>query len=161
MMKNVMIYCLALLIGATALTSCSKDEDDQATPNEGPFFSVKMDGEAFLAEGFLAYGVNWGDHVNIYGLKNLEGEESIYIAIPKDILETTYTFDDNTGGTFAVIAWEDYTYNTFYEGGEGQVTITSFDGVNIKGTFSFTAVDYEDPNRTLVATEGEFDVDIR
>ena len=160
-MKNLMMYCLALLIGATSFTSCSKDKDDQATPKEGPFFSVKMDGEDFLAEDFLAYAVDWDDHVNVYGVRDLGGEEAIYIAIPKDILETTYTFGDDTAGTFAVIAWEDYSYNTFYEGGEGQVTITDFDGVNIKGTFSFTAVDYEDPNHTLIATEGSFDVDIR
>ena len=159
-----MIYCFALLIGATAFTSCSKNGDDQPTPTpteDGPFFSMKMDGEQYLSEGLLAYAVDWDDHVNVYGVKDLDSGEAIYIAIPKEILETTYTFGDNTEGTFAVIAFEDHSYNTFYEGGEGQVTVTSFDGVNIKGTFSFTAVDYDDLDHTLIATEGEFDVNIR
>ncbi len=159
-MKNFLIYCLAILVSTAAFTSCEKDnEGPSGTNGDGAVFSVMLDGTPYVAEGLYAYAADWGETINAYGLA--DNEYVIYVSMPKNIAAgQTYTFDGTK--TFAILDLPDgHEYTTILEGGEGQLTITSFDGENIKGTFTFTAVDYYDPTNKVSATDGEFNVAIR
>lgn len=160
-MKNVMFLFFAFVIGSLAFTSCSKD--DNPTPkdnidNEAYHFTCKIDNQTYHAEGILAYGADFTNSVNVYGLTDLEGSNAIYVALPKNLKEGTYTFNDEVYG---IMAMGDKSYSTLLEGGEGTVTVSSFDGVNIQGTFSFTAIDFDDYETTTVVTDGTFNVAIR
>ncbi|MCG8327727.1 MAG: DUF6252 family protein [Chitinophagales bacterium] len=159
-MKNLMIYSLALLFTTSLFTSCKKDGDDDAQGG-GAHFSVMMDDNPFVAEDLYAYAVDFDTHINIYGVNSLNQEEVIYISVQKEVVAGTYNFETNPEAAFSLVSLDGHDYATFLEGGSGQVTIESFDGLNLKGTFSFIAVDYEDPAHTTVATEGAFNVSIR
>ena len=157
-MKTKFFLFLALVFTGLMSTSCKKDKD--VTPDPVPvehFFTCKMDGETYHAEGFYAYAVDFDESINIYGAtENLE--DAIYIELPKGFTTGTHAFNDEF---FAYVVFGESAQATLLEGGSGSITVDSFDGKNIKGSFSFTAVDFDDENHKVVVTEGTFDVDIR
>ena len=158
-MKNLFFFFLATLIAGTLFTSCKKDAED--TQPLTSYFNTTLDGEAFETRDIYSYAADFDSHINVYGVRDLDGDEAIYIAIPKDVEVGTYTFTENSDGAFALVSQGETGYVTFLEGGEGQVIVEEFDGTNLKGTFQFKAVNYDDFNDTIIATEGTFDVDIR
>ena len=109
------------------------------------------------AEGIWAYGVDFDDTYNVYAVQ--DKGITMYVAVDQSLSEGTHTMDDNT---FALIAYEDGTgLATFREGGSGTVTVEERTATTFKGTFSYTAVNYDDPNHKIVVTDGKFDVVFR
>ena len=159
-MKTKFILFFALVFTGLMSTSCKKDND--TTPEPDPvtvehFFSCELDGATYYAEGIYAYAVDFDGEINIYGVTGADFEDAIYIEMPSDFTVGTHTFNDEY---FAYVVIGETAQSTRLEGGSGSVTINSWDGKKIKGSFEFTAVDFDDPSKKVEVKEGAFNVEI-
>lgn len=158
-MKTFFRLAIPVLCSIFLFTNCSKDNNQPVNEIEElqHFFSCKLDGADFEVNGFLAYGVDFDDTYNIYGVE--EGVKSMYVAISRDLGVGTHQLDENS---WALFSYDDGSgYSTHLDGGSGEVTITERTATTAKGTFAFKAVSFEDPNNVLTVTEGKFSVVFR
>ena len=158
-----------LFLGLAAMlaftTSCKKDEDTTPDPDPvpevvnqgGSFFSFDMEGTTYKTEGFYAYAVDFDETINIYGVLDATGEDAVYIELPAGFSEGVHDFNQEV---FAYVVIGEKVYSTRLGNGSGSVTIDEFDGVNIKGSFSFEAVNFDDEADVTKVTNGSFNVDI-
>lgn len=158
-MKNSLFSILLILFSCFSFTSCTdKDQTPEPMGSDKYFFSCNMEGVSYLSEGFYAYASDFDTHINIYGASGLEIKDAIYLAMPKGFDVGTYDLDEDI---YAIVAVGEASYSTLLSGGKGKVTIEAYDGSNIKGSFTFTAISFDDPADELLVTEGEFEVKLR
>jgi len=156
LMKNLSFLFLLFTSLTLTLTSCSKDDDGDG----GTRFECQVDGDGYKTTGINAYAVNFsGDSYTVYG--NMPGEETvIYINLDKSAGEGTFQMGDFAGNISAYVSEpNNVSFSTILAAGTGEVTVSSLSDTRVKGSFSFNAVNFDNPTDFRVVTEGEFDVE--
>ena len=130
-MKTKLFFLLTLAAGLM-FTSCKKDNDLDPTPKgDSHFFTCMLDGEAYVSEGFNAYCSDFDPTINVYGVSEANIYDAIYVQVPKaGLSEGSY---DLGSELIAIVSINDKSYSTALEGGNGTVTVTHWDGENMKG----------------------------
>ena len=159
-MKTRFILFFTLAFIGLMSTSCKKDKDTTLEPDppasSESYFDCKIDGAAFHTEGALnAYAFVFEESFNVYGVPDIDAEDAVYLQLPKGFETGTHAFNEEF---FASVVMGGKTLATLVADGNGSITIDSFDGERIKGTFTFSAVDYDDHSHKMVITNGKFDV---
>lgn len=157
-MKTLKIKTItALLIFTTLMISCSDDDSDGDSGNEGgEFLTAKVDGQNFSAND-LTIGATITNGVFV-----VQGGKSDGTTIRINVINYsgtgTYTFGDSLGNTNSInyitltpVATWASTFNI----GSGTLTVTSDSGGKAEGTFSFTGFNADDSS-TKNITSGEF-----
>ena len=153
-MKIFITTFLSFISCVIIVSSCSKNDNIN---DSDYFFEVEVDGKKFRTEGVTAYGIAHTDKVNIFGANSLEFTENIYIELPENFSEGTYSFNESIFGYY--IIGED-AYSSLLNG-SGSVTIDYWDGFYIRGSFSFDAVNFDDESQVVKLRNGKFDVKMR
>ncbi len=154
---NKLTLFLLLLVGLT-FASCSDDEATPTTP-ETPFITATVDGTAFAAASITAIGdEDTFDELLVFtNGTNAAGDISIGLNIPGSVtIDETYAIDANDFGILYGTADEEASYITV-----GNVTITEFDTTakSMRGSFDFTATNFDDETEVFTVTGGEFFVE--
>ena len=139
-MKNLFLYFIAVLIIGGSFSSCEKEGPNGESPEEqGAHFSVMLNGNPYVVEDELrAYAYSLDNQITINGVGDLNANESVVVGLPQGFTTGTYTMVPG-GNTYAVAIIDGIAYNTQLTGSSGEVTITKNDGVELEGTFQFTA----------------------
>ena len=152
-MKSVKTL-LALLAFSFVLTSCSKDDDDDAALGDGTL-TAKVDGASFnstlavqaaAASGTLSIGGTGSDgQINII-LPSFTGVATYNVASGGAMANYTLTTSPFTSWSASMIT------------GSGSVVITEYTaGDHVKGTFSFTGGN-PGGGASKVVTDGQFNI---
>jgi uncharacterized protein DUF6252 len=91
--------------------------------------------------------------VETIGISGTQDQASIFLSVPSNIVEGTYSFDEQMYRATYSLSGVDY-----YGSGNGTIVISEHDKANkkIKGTFQFTGVKYNTTS-TVSVTEGSFE----
>lgn len=153
---KIIFISLISFIGLSILhTSCSKTESIASSEH---FFEAEINGKKFRTEGLTSYAITLSDKVTVYGAKDLETVENIYIELPENFTKGTYSFSEDTFGYYIL---NDDAYSSLLNGGSGSITVEHWDGTYLKGYFSFNAINFEDASDRVIIENGKFDVKMR
>lgn len=146
---------LASVLLLSLSVACSKSEDgDAVTPATKGTLTAQVDGQAFTATDAVStydknskdLTVTGGDNTHLTGftLENFSGPGTVALV---DI--------SKTGSTGSYIDMKSNTTYSLSEGRTGTVTVTSFTGSTIEGTFSMKTYNRQ-LKREVVVSGGSF-----
>lgn len=164
MMKKIQFLLILSLITLISF-SCSDKEPEQNINRPGAFVAT-IDGETidFYFEPYaVSSACNDIPCLRFEGRSGAEGNEEISIGIVNVTGAGTYVIDgiSYSYGYYATSSPETgivTSYGTSSATEEGFFTITSYEGNNIKGNFSFSAVGYD--NNEVISISGTFDLEV-
>lgn len=117
------------------------------------YMNATIDGTDTEFSNFASLSV--GDMMTISGF-NMANSSNLQLVLPADITVGTYDITDNPfDGPTAVYFADEESWDAI----DGSLTIISTSGGFIKGTFSFTAQDFDEVN-TIEVTNGEFNIEL-
>jgi hypothetical protein len=162
-------FMLALLFTSLLFTSCKSDDDGGDDPQGGEgTFKAQVDGNSF--EGIngtvVARVTNNGNAIAISGGTN--DAENLQMIITAFDGEGTYQLGMINIGSYAFLPDPSnpdpttvVTYTTINgTSNNGEVNISSYDGDNVRGTFSFTAFNPNNTSESVSVTNGEFNIEV-
>ncbi|MCW9036635.1 hypothetical protein [Altibacter sp.] len=166
-MKNFKKVLFVLFI-SLAVTACKKDDEggDDGQAGEGQMVA-KVDGQNFQSlEGtVMAQESNSGVRTLAVSAGTVNSENLQMIIINFDG-EGTYDLNFTNIGTYSflpdpsnpdpstVVVYSTANGNS----SNGTINISSYSTTNVKGTFSFTGYNINNPSETTSVTEGSFDM---
>ena len=156
MYKNLIL--IFLLAGFSY--SCTNDQE------RGDVFECTIDGEKFTFKNLNAYATydSSGDAYSIYGTEDLvdsENARTVYIILNDDLGTGNYTLGSGKDGNgYFLDQNQTFSFYTIPAEAGGNLEITKKTDKQVKGNFSFTAID---PNslESVEISSGSFDVTIR
>ncbi len=161
--KTFKAMSMVLLATVFSLTSCSKDDDNNAwvpTPAAGDYYmKSKVDGNDYNNSAYFAPSATLNAGVLMIQ-SSTDGGNSMQIQIPNFDGVGVY----NSGGNVLANGYINYmtltplrTYTSVR--GSGRVEVTEVTETYIKGTFSAVAPEnQETPTASVTITEGDFKV---
>lgn len=173
-MKSIKQFSFALVLAVTAiLSSCSSDSSGGSGSGGVGTLKAKVGGTNFtsIPQAAMALLATNGTFQNlaITGA-DATGKSLQLEVIAENIGVGTYAITDQSD-TFATGNYSEVNvsnppaaqlWGAPYDGGgnSGSIVITSMTATNVKGTFSFTALNLTTGSGTKAITEGTFNVDI-
>ncbi|RYG16785.1 MAG: hypothetical protein EOO07_12505 [Chitinophagaceae bacterium] len=153
-MKSVKTL-LAILAFSFVVTSCSKNDDDDAAAGDGTL-TAKVDGTNFNST--LAVQASQASGTLSIGGTGSDGQ--ITIMIPAFTGPATYTVASGAAiATYSLTTAPFTGWSASGIAGSGTVTVTENSGGRVKGTFSFTAVSSGAASSKTI-TEGKFNIEL-
>lgn len=168
--NKTILVLLAVL--AVSFTSCKKDDDGGDDPQGGTgTFSAKVDGSNFsgMQGTVMAQLTNNGNGQVLAVTGGTMESENLQMIIQNFDGEGTYNLNFLNIGTYSYLPDPSnpdpntiVLYTTVGDGlsDNGTISISSFDGNTVKGTFSFTGYNIDDESDTVDVTEGQFNVEV-
>jgi Family of unknown function (DUF6252) len=156
-MKNVTVSALIAFISISSLLiSCKEDESSNPTPNpnSSTAFSVSVNGTLYSTDT-ANFDVEQ-NNIQIFAGKN-QYQNTMIIDI-SSINTGTFSFGLNHSLSYRKKTGPNLFDFVIYETGtKGSINITSIDTANnVKGTFSCTAYNINNPNDSVVLSNGTF-----
>ncbi|MCG2418518.1 hypothetical protein K8089_05740 [Aequorivita sp. F47161] len=167
--KTILVLMAVL---AVSLTSCKKDDDGGDDPQGGTgTFSAKVDGDSFsgIQGTVVAQLTNSGSTQVLAVSGGTMDSENLQMIIQNFDGEGTYNLNFMNIGTYSYLPDPGnpdpntvviYTTVGDGQGNNGTISISSFDGNTVKGTFSFTGINLNDNSDTVSVTEGQFNIEV-
>lgn len=161
-----------LAIVAVSLTSCKKDDDGGGDPPGGTgTFSAKVDGGSFSGmQGTVVAQISGSGSGQVLAVSGGTTEsENLQMIISGFDGEGTYDLNFLNLGTYSYLPDPGnpdpntvviYTTVGTGQGNNGTLSVSSFDGNTVKGTFSFTGFNLDNNGDTVAVTEGQFNIEI-
>lgn len=147
--KLPILFSIVLIV----LASCNNDDDDNNSLPD-PSMSANIDGISWTADVSLT-GSTGGNVLLLTGAGS--NGTQIVISVVNYTGESTYDIPSGNSNSFG--RWNSGTeqFSTTI-GGTGTVNVTTDNGNQVSGTFSFTALSLGANNASI--TQGEFTVDL-
>ena len=154
-MKNLNLLALLAFVGISSqLSSCKEDESNNPSPTPSAGFSVNVNGTVYSTDT-ANFDVEQ-NRIQIFAGKN-QYQNTMIIDI-SSINTGTFNFGLNHGVSYRKKTGPGLFDFIFYETGtKGSITISSIDTANkVVGTFSGTAYNVNNPNDSVVLSNGTF-----
>jgi hypothetical protein len=167
--KTILVLMAVL---AVSLTSCKKDDDGGDDPQGGTgTFSAKVDGNGFtgMQGTVVAQLTNSGSTQVLAVSGGTAQSENLQMIIQNFDGEGTYDLNFMNLGTYSYLPDPGnpdpntvviYTTLGTGQGNNGTLSVSSFDGNTIKGTFKFTGFNLDNSSDTVDVTEGQFNIEV-
>ncbi len=162
---------MLLLFVSAAIVACNKSDDDGGEDPTGGTgtLTAKIDGTNFTADIAVQAQISaagQGEALAISG--GTSQSENLQMIIQGFSGEGTYNLNFTNIGTYSYIpdpSNPDPTTAVIYSTvngtqSVGELNVSSYDGDTIKGTFSFTGYNLNDPNDTVSVTQGSFNLTV-
>ncbi len=170
-MKRFRKILLALFV-CSAIVACKSDDDGGPDNNGGEgSFTAKVNNDSFtgITGTVVAQlsGSGPGQTLAVSGGTN--DSENLQVVIIGFDGPGTYPLNFTNIGTYSYLpdpSNPDPTTVVVYttvgnaQGNNGELNVSSFDGDNVQGTFSFTGFNLDDISDTVSITEGTFDIKV-
>lgn len=158
-----------MAVVAVSFTSCNKDDDGGSEPEGGTgTFTAKVDGDSYTGmEGTVVAQISGGGTALAVSGGTMESE-NLQVVITNFEGVGTYTLGIMNVGTYSYLpdpSNPDPSSVVIYstvgtgQGSNGTLKVSSYEGGVIKGTFSFTAYNLNNPNDTVSVTDGAYNIE--
>ncbi|GEM_PF-4674764 len=158
-MKSKLFLIALMIFGAWACSTDGDNNDEDQSPSTSSRLTAKVDNvlyESISVFDSIFYGGNQVSGFSISGTNT--SQDLILISVSGYNGPDTYDFTSSFGNiTFYDKATDDwFRYDSSKENGFGTVVVSSDDGEEIKGTFTFETFGAKDSDRKVTVTEGKF-----
>lgn len=154
MRKIHLLFVLSFLSFASIISACKDDESNNPSPNASTGFSVSINGTVYSTDT-ANFDVEQ-NQIQIFAGKNVY-QNTIIIDV-NSITTGTYAFGNNHSLSYRKKTGPGLFDFIFYEtSNKGNITISSVDTANkVVGTFNGTAYNTNNPNDSVILTNGTF-----
>ncbi|QNJ96992.1 hypothetical protein [Constantimarinum furrinae] len=165
--RILLLVCISL-----SVLACKKDDEGGDDPAGGTgSFTAQVDGQSFEGiSGTVVAQVSAsgnGEAIAISGGTN--ASENLQMIIQNFTGEGTYELSFLNIGTYSYLPDPSnpdpntvVVYSTVGDAQtiNGELNVSSYDGNTVKGTFSFTGINLNDPADTVSVTNGQFNIEV-
>ncbi|MCB0451907.1 MAG: hypothetical protein KDC94_03260 [Aequorivita sp.] len=166
--KSILVL---MAVVAVSLTSCKKDDDGGDDPQGGTgTFTAKVDGGTFTGmEGTVVARVaNSGVGQTLTVSGGTSQSENLQMIITSFDGEGTYNLNFTNLGTYSYLpdpGNPDPSTVVVYTtanglSNHGTLSVSSYDGNTIKGTFNFTGYNINNLSESVSVTDGQFNIEV-
>ncbi len=166
-MKIFKQVLLALFV-SLAVTACKKDDEGGDDPQGGEgTLTAKIDGQSFSADIAVQAQISDAGQTDVLAISGGTSQsENLQMIIQGFDGVGTYDLNFTNIGTYSYLPDpnnpDPNTVKIYISingtQSTGEVNVSSFDGDNIKGTFSFTGYDVNNQSDSVTVTDGQFNL---